>query len=200
MKAGFGCVVITAGLMGILSFSFLAFAIGTEYWYVIDDNRPNHTDPEHFHSGLWGGSDDVQSSKNPSGFSESERQMQRMHNVIAILLPLSLVMLVFGGICGVFSSLAQSKTLLIGTASSFLFCSLLTLSGVSLYISYSQQALEEAERRIGPEQMALVHTSFGWSMGMAWLSFILEVITGLLLLFAARIAQLTQYQETGAPI
>lgn len=82
------------------------------------------------------------------------------------------------------------------------FCSfsgLLTLSGVSLYISYSLQALEEAERRMGPEQMALVHTSFGWSMGMAWLSFILEVITGLLLLLAARMAQLTQYQETVAP-
>lgn len=53
--------------------------------------------------------------------------------------------------------------------------------------------------RIGLEQMAMVHTSFGWSMGLAWLSFILEVITGLLLLLAAWMMQLTE-QETVAPI
>ncbi|KAI4873170.1 hypothetical protein NFI96_003292 [Prochilodus magdalenae] len=154
MKVGFGSVVVTAGINGILSFCFLALAIGTEYWYIIDDSR-NLTEPEHVHSGFWGVSEDEQPfSEAPSSLSESAKHMQR----------------------------------------------LLTLSGVSLYISYSQQALEETERRMGPEQMALVHTSFGWSMGMAWLSFILEVITGLLLLLAARMTQLTQYQETVAPI
>uniref|UniRef100_A0A8B9KES0 Transmembrane protein 235b n=1 Tax=Astyanax mexicanus TaxID=7994 RepID=A0A8B9KES0_ASTMX len=127
-------------------------------WNAVGERRYNN----HLHSGLWGVSDD-------------------MHNVIAILLPLSLVLLVFGGICGLVSSLARSRALLMGAASYFLLCSLLTLSGVSLYITYSQQALEMTERRMGPEQMALVHTSFGWSMGMAWLSFILEVITGFLL-------------------
>lgn len=54
--------------------------------------------------------------------------------------------------------------------------------------------------RIGLEQMVMVHTSFGWSMGLAWLSFILEVITGLLLLLAAWMVQLIQYQESVAPI
>ncbi len=34
------------------------------------------------------------------------------------------------------------------------FSGLLTLSGVSLYIRYSQKALEETERRMGREQMA----------------------------------------------
>ncbi|XP_036428498.1 transmembrane protein 235 [Colossoma macropomum] len=201
MKVGFGSVVVTAGVNGILSFCFLALAIGTEYWYIIDDSRTNLTEPEHVHSGFWGVSDDVQPfSEAPPNLSESAKHMQNMHNVIAILLPLSLVLLVFGGICGLVSSLARSRALLMGAASYFLLCSLLTLSGVSLYISYSQQALEETEKRMGPEQMALVHTSFGWSMGMAWLSFFLEVITGLLLLLAARMAQLTQYQETVAPI
>lgn len=80
------------------------------------------------------------------------------------------------------------------------FSGLLTLSGVSLYIRYSQKALEETERRMGREQMALVHTSFGWSMGMAWISFLLEVITGLLLLLAVRLVPLTQYEESVAPI
>lgn len=67
----------------------------------------------------------------------------------------------------------------------------LTLSGVSLYISYSQQALAETERLVGAERLAqVVSTSFGWSLALAWLSFCLEVITGLLLLLAARLATL----------
>ncbi|XP_062860014.1 transmembrane protein 235 [Trichomycterus rosablanca] len=201
VRTGFGCVVLSAGLSGILSFSLLALAIATEYWYSIEDKRPNFTDPQHVHSGLWGVKDDVQLfSGDPSRLSESERHMQALHNVIAILLPLSLVLLVFGGICGLASSLAHSRVLLIGAASYFLLCSLLTLSGLSLYVSYSQHALEDAEKRIGVEQMAMVHTSFGWSMCLAWISFILEVISGFLLLLAAWMAQLTQYQETVASI
>ncbi|XP_051969210.1 transmembrane protein 235-like [Xyrauchen texanus] len=201
MKIAFGSVVVGGGLTGVLSFSCLALAIGTEYWYIIEDKRMNHTDPAHTHSGLWGVTEDVQShTEDTSRYSESEREMEIMHSAIAILLPLSLVMLVFGAICGLVSSLARSQTLLLGSASYFLLCSLLTLSGVSLYIRYSQKALEETERQMGREQMAQVHTSFGWSMGMAWLSFLLEVITGLLLLLAARLAPLAQYEESVGPI
>ncbi|XP_026996413.1 transmembrane protein 235 isoform X3 [Tachysurus fulvidraco] len=195
MRVGFGSVVLGAGLSAILSFSFLALAVGTEYWYIMEDKRTNHTELQHVHSGLWG----VENGDLPS-ISDSERHMQNIHNVIAVVLPLSLVLLVFGGICGMVSSLARSRLLLMGTASYFLLCSLLTLSGVSLYISYSQKALEEAKIRIGLEQMAMVHTSFGWSMALAWLSFTLEMITGLLLLLAAWMVQLAQYQETVAPI
>lgn len=63
---------------------------------------------------------------------------------------------------------------------------LLTLCGVSLYIIYSNQALAETERRVGAESLAQVHTSFGWSMDMAWLSYGLELLTGVLLLIAAK--------------
>ncbi|GAA6104680.1 transmembrane protein 235 isoform X2 [Tachysurus ichikawai] len=201
MRVGFGSVVLGAGLSAILSFSFLALAVGTEYWYIIEDKRTNHTELQHVHSGLWGvGNDEQPFTGDLPSISESERHMQNIHNVIAVVLPLSLVLLVFGGICGMVSSLARSRLLLMGTASYFLLCSLLTLSGVSLYISYSQKALEEAKIRIGLEQMAMVHTSFGWSMCLAWLSFTLEMITGLLLLLAAWMVQLAQYQETVAPI
>ena len=51
MKITYGSVVVSAGFAGILSFGFLALAIGTEYWYIIDDNRFNYT--EDSHSGLW---------------------------------------------------------------------------------------------------------------------------------------------------
>lgn len=46
-----------------------------------------------------------------------------LHKVIVILLPLSLVLLVFGGILGLVSSLARSRTLLVGTAAYLLLCS-----------------------------------------------------------------------------
>uniref|UniRef100_A0A672LZ80 Transmembrane protein 235 n=1 Tax=Sinocyclocheilus grahami TaxID=75366 RepID=A0A672LZ80_SINGR len=199
MKITFGFVVVGGGLTGVLSFISLALAIGTEYWYIIEDKRTNHTDPARTNSGLWGVTDGMTLNFH-SQLNSYDLLYSVMHSVIAILLPLSLVMLVFGGICGLVSSLARSRTLLIGSASYFLLCSLLTLSGVSLYIRYSQKALEETEKRMGREQMAQVHTSFGWSMGMAWISFLLEVITGLLLLLAVRLVPLTQYEESVAPI
>uniref|UniRef100_A0A671LGJ4 Transmembrane protein 114-like n=1 Tax=Sinocyclocheilus anshuiensis TaxID=1608454 RepID=A0A671LGJ4_9TELE len=199
MKITFGFVVVGGGLTGVLSFISLALAIGTEYWYIIEDKRTNHTDPARTNSGLWGVTDGMTLNFH-SQLNSYDLLNSVMHSVIAILLPLSLVMLVFGGICGLVSSLARSRTLLIGSASYFLLCSLLTLSGVSLYIRYSQKALEETEKRMGREQMAQVHTSFGWSMGMAWISFLLEVITGLLLLLAVRLVPLTQYEESVAPI
>lgn len=48
-------MVLAAGFTGLLSFSLLAVAIGTDYWYIIDVNKPNHTGPDDLssHSGLW---------------------------------------------------------------------------------------------------------------------------------------------------
>lgn len=67
---------------------------------------------------------------------------------------------------------------------------LLTLCGVSLYIIYSYLALVETERLVGSEGLTYIHTSFGWSLGLAWLSYSLELLSGLLLLIAARMAKL----------
>lgn len=51
----YGLVVLSAGFTGLLSFSLLAVAIGTDYWYIIDVNKPNYTGSEELssHSGLW---------------------------------------------------------------------------------------------------------------------------------------------------
>lgn len=51
----YGPVLLTAGLTGLLSFSLLAVALGTDYWYIIDVNKPNYTGPDDLssHSGLW---------------------------------------------------------------------------------------------------------------------------------------------------
>ncbi|XP_070708484.1 transmembrane protein 235 [Pempheris klunzingeri] len=200
MKVTFGAVVVAAGICGILSFAFLAASLGTDYWYIIEMNPTNTSDLEDMssHSGLWsineGGrtlADSIDSfTADHSRYSETELHMQNMHSAIVVLLPFSLVLLLFGGICGLVSSLARSPVLLTCTASFFFVCSLLTLCGVSLYIVYSNQALAETERLVGPEGLAYIHTSFGWSLGLAWLSYGLELLVGALLLVAARMARL----------
>ncbi|KPP59821.1 transmembrane protein 235-like, partial [Scleropages formosus] len=219
MRMSFGTAVVVAGFAGVLSFALLAAAIGSEYWYIIEVRTPNESDSEELssHSGLWRiyegtcarslhGTRRKNSSSHiiysfsidTTKYSEPERHLLSLHKVIVILLPLSLVLLVFGGIFGLVSSLARSHGLLSGTAVYLLVCSLLTLSGVSIYISYSQLALAELRRVLGAEHLAHVHVSFGWSLGVAWLSFGLEVLAGLLLLLAARIAFLQHRHESGA--
>ncbi|XP_070783731.1 transmembrane protein 235 [Enoplosus armatus] len=208
MKVTFGSLVISAGICGILSFAFLATSLGTEYWYIIKMNPMNLSDFEDMssHSGLWsineGGktyADTIDSfSADPSRYSETELHMLSMHSAIVLVLPFSLVLLLFGGICGLVSSLARSPVLLTGTASYFFVCSLLTLCGVSLYIIYSYQALAETERLVGQEGLAHIQISFGWSLGLAWLSYCLELLAGILLLIAARMARLQNSSPTVA--
>ncbi|KAL7371886.1 hypothetical protein ABVT39_006526 [Epinephelus coioides] len=208
MKVTFGSVVVTAGICGLMSFAFLATALGTDYWYIIEMNPVNMSDTEDMssHSGLWsineGGKNNADSidsfSADYSRYSEIELHMLSMHSAIVVVLPFSLVLLLIGGICGLVSSLARSPVLLTGTACYFFICSLLTLCGVSLYIFYSHQAKAETERLVGPEGLAYIHTSFGWSLGLAWLSYGLELLTGALLLGAARVAKLKHSTSTMA--
>ncbi|KAF0025245.1 hypothetical protein F2P81_022126 [Scophthalmus maximus] len=196
MRVSVGSLVIVAGVCGFLSFAFLATSLGTEYWYIIEMNPTNTSDLEDMssHSGLWsineggkmnaGAIDSFKADR--SRYSEAELHM-------------------LGGICGLVSSLARSPVLLTSSAFYFFISSksrfttfiggaavgggLLTLCGVSLYIIYSYKALAETERLVGPEGLAHVHTSFGWSLGMAWLSYGLELLTGALLLGAAQMAK-----------
>lgn len=78
----------------------------------------------------------------------------------------------------------------------FISAGLLTLCGVSLYIIYSDQALAATESLVGPEGLAYIHISFGWSFGLAWLSYSLEVLTSVLLLTAAHSAKLQHSSPT----
>ncbi len=75
---------------------------------------------------------------------------------------------------------------------------LLTVSGVSIYISYSQQALEELQHMVDIESLSHVHMSFGWSLVMACLSFCLELLTGILLMLAARLIHCQCHHEPAA--
>ncbi|KAL6102977.1 tmem235 [Pungitius sinensis] len=205
----YGLVVVSAGFTGLLSFSLLAVAIGTDYWYVIDVNEHNGTGSDDLssHSGLWRMNEGSNISlvipfftANMSSLSEVERHLLGLHKVVVILLPLSLVLLVFGWIFALVSSLACSPNLLARSASYVLLCSLVTLLGVSVYIKYSNVAMEDFQRVVSPEKQAHVEVSFGWSFAAAWLSFSLEVTTGLLLMLAARITQLKGRCDSGVAI
>lgn len=83
------------------------------------------------------------------------------------------------------------------------FCApsgLFTLTGVSIYIRYSNQAMDEFQRTVSPEDLTTVDVSFGWSLAIAWLSYSLEVATGLLLMLAARITQMKGHYDSGVTI
>ncbi|KAG7505451.1 transmembrane protein 235-like [Solea senegalensis] len=205
----YSSVVLAAVCSGLLSFSLLAVAIGTDYWYIIDVNKPNHTGPDELssHSGLWRIYEGANRSAvipsftaNMSSLSEVERHLLGLHKVVVILLPLSLVLLVLGWILGLVSSLACSPKLLAGSATYFLICSLFTLSGVSVYIKYSNHAMDAFQQIVSPENLAYVDVSFGWSLTMAWLSYSLEVATGLLLMLAATITQMKGRYDSGVAI
>lgn len=56
------------------------------------------------------------------------------------------------------------------------------------------------QQMVTPETLACVDVSFGWSFALAWLSYCLEVATGLQLLLAARIAHMKGKYESGVAI
>ncbi|MBN3282114.1 TM114 protein, partial [Polyodon spathula] len=218
MRMNLGRVVVLAGLSGIVSFSLLVSAIATDHWYILEVNEPNSTvDPGELnsHSGIYIDNSmgvpclvlragkacyplvypfSTDTSKQP----EPVRRLINMFKAVVILLPLSLVMLVFGGICGLVSSLSKSISLLVLTGSYLLLCSLFTLSGVSVYIIYSKLAFEIIVQEYGVQQFAHVHIAFGWSLAMAWLSFTMEIIAGSLLLLAAKITDTQHNLEATA--
>ncbi|KAF3853382.1 hypothetical protein F7725_014070 [Dissostichus mawsoni] len=92
MKVTLGSLVITAGISGLLSFAFLATSLGTQYWYIIEMNPMNVSEKN---------VDSIDSfTADESRYSETELHMLSMHGAIVVVLPISLVLLLFGAICG----------------------------------------------------------------------------------------------------
>lgn len=60
--------------------------------------------------------------------------------------------------------------------------------------------MENFQQMVSPETLACVDVSFGWSFALAWLSYSLEVATGLQLLLAARIAHMKGKYNSGDTI
>ncbi|XP_059934862.1 transmembrane protein 114 isoform X1 [Mesoplodon densirostris] len=220
MRVHLGALAGAAALSGALSFVLLAAAIGTDFWYIIDTERlqrsgPGAQDPAgaanrsqleplSSHSGLWR-TCRVQSPCAPLmnpfwqenvTFSDSSRQLLTMHGTFVILLPLSLILMVFGGMTGFLSFLLRASLLLLLTGTLFLFGALVTLVGISVYIAYSAAAFREALYLL--EEKALldqVDICFGWSLALGWISFIAELLTGAAFLAAARVLSLRRRQD-----
>ncbi|KAM9209197.1 transmembrane protein 114 isoform 1-T1 [Dugong dugon] len=220
MRVPLGALAGAAALTGALSFVLLAAAIGTDFWYIIDteqlelsslgardpEGAANLSQPEPLssHSGLWR-TCRVQSPCTPLmnpfwqenvTVSESSRQLLTMHGTFVILLPLSLILMVFGGMTGFLSFLVRACLLLLLTGVLFLFGATVTLAGISVYIAYSAAAFQEALCLL--EEKALldqVDIRFGWSLALGWISFIAELLTGVAFLAAARELRLRRRQD-----
>ncbi|XP_031289057.1 transmembrane protein 114 isoform X1 [Camelus dromedarius] len=220
MRVHLGALAGAAALTGALSFALLAAAIGTDFWYIIDTERlersspgvqdpagaanSSQLEPLSSHSGLWR-TCRVQSPCAPLmnpfwqenvTVSDSSRQLLTMHGTFVILLPLSLILMVFGGMTGFLSFLLRASLLLLLTGTLFLFGALVTLAGISIYIAYSAAAFREALCLL--EEKALldqVDIRFGWSLALGWISFVAELLTGAAFLVAARVLSLRRRQD-----
>uniref|UniRef100_A0A8C9AGG1 Transmembrane protein 114 n=1 Tax=Prolemur simus TaxID=1328070 RepID=A0A8C9AGG1_PROSS len=223
MRVHLGVLAGAAALTGALSFVLLAAAIGTDFWYIIDTERlersgpgaqdpqgaANRSQPEPLssHSGLWR-TCRVQSPCAPLmnpfwqenvTLSDSSRQLLTMHGMFVILLPLSLILMVFGGMMGFLSFLLRAYLLLLLTGTLFLFGASVTLAGISIYIAYSAAAFRQALCLL--EEKALleqVDIRFGWSLALGWISFVAELLTGVAFLAAARVLGLRRRQDQAA--
>nr|XP_054312663.1 transmembrane protein 235 [Pongo pygmaeus] len=203
--ARLGPLLLAAALGALLSFALLAAAVASDYWYILEvadagngSAWPGRAELFFSHSGLWRiceGQNGCIPLVDPFAsesldVSASVQHLILLHRAVMVVLPLSLV-LVCGWICGLLSSLAQSTPLLLFTGCYFLLGGVLTLAGVSIYISYSHLAFVETARQYGPQHVQGIRVSFGWSMALAWGSCALEAFSGTLLLSAARTLSLS---------
>uniref|UniRef100_A0ABM5F094 Transmembrane protein 114 isoform X2 n=1 Tax=Pogona vitticeps TaxID=103695 RepID=A0ABM5F094_9SAUR len=82
------------------------------------------------------------------------------------------------------------------TASHKQLLTLITLAGLSLYISYSAAALKEARFLMGTNRLLdHINIQFGWSLAFAWFSFVAEVLTGLAFLLMSRMIGLERRRD-----
>ncbi|KAM4631575.1 transmembrane protein 114 [Discoglossus pictus] len=207
MRLKLSFLSIFVACVGILSFVFLVVAIGTDFWYIIDASKlekiSNYSDPLSSHSGLWRMC--KFKSKcfplvNPfwhgeQNFTASQKKLLNMHGTLVILLPLSLIMMIFGGMTGFVSILARAYLLLLLTGVLFLFGALVTLTGISIYIAYSAVAYKDAVCLLEKAILENIDIQFGWSLALAWISFITEMLTGIAFLLAARVIGLKRTRE-----
>ncbi|XP_039588389.1 transmembrane protein 114 isoform X3 [Pyrgilauda ruficollis] len=74
--------------------------------------------------------------------------------------------------------------------------SLVTLTGISVYIAYSAAAFQEAVCLLRSKDLLVeIDIRFGWSLALVWISFVAEVLTGAVFLLAARVVGLKRQRE-----
>uniref|UniRef100_A0A8D0DU49 Transmembrane protein 114 n=1 Tax=Salvator merianae TaxID=96440 RepID=A0A8D0DU49_SALMN len=210
MKITQNILSLLVAVFGILSFIFLIAAITTDFWYRVDASKleklSNHTETLSSHAGLWRNCQ-VKGICYPllnpfkserRNITTSHSHVLNMRSAFVILLPLSLILLFFGGVTGLIGTFTQAHILLRFTGLLLLFGALVTLAGVSIYIAYPAAAFKEASAALAVRNRSLweaLDIQFGWSLAFAWFSFATEVLTGLTFLLMARMAMLKQQQD-----
>ncbi|XP_018610212.1 transmembrane protein 114 [Scleropages formosus] len=204
MKLTLGALAVFVAVAGVVSFVFLVLAIGTDFWYIIDMSKWERNSSQlSSHSGLWRTCDAhnkqcwpfVNPFGNANNFTESHRQLLGMHGTFVVLLPLSVIVMVIGGMVGFISILARAYLMLLLTGVILLFGALITLSGISVYVAYSAAAFKEALYISSRRTLEDINIHFGWSMALAWISFVAELLTGISFLLASRIVAAVRRQD-----
>ncbi|XP_047389676.1 transmembrane protein 114 isoform X2 [Sciurus carolinensis] len=174
MRVHLGALAGAAALTGALSFVLLAAAIGTDFWYIIDTERLERSGP---------GTQDRLGTANrsqPESLSSHSglwRTCRVQSSCTPLMNPFWLENVTVSD---------SSKQLL----------TMVTLSGISVYIAYSAAAFREALCLLGERALLdQVDIRFGWSLALGWISFISELFTGAAFLVAARVLSLRRRQD-----
>nr|XP_021500656.1 transmembrane protein 114 isoform X2 [Meriones unguiculatus] len=173
MRVRLGALAGAAALSGALSFVLLAAAIGTDFWYIIDTERLERSGP--------GAQDRGPANRSQPESLSSHSGLWRTCRVQSSCTPLMNPF--WQGNVTVSDSSRQLLTMV-------------TLTGISIYIAYSAAAFREAVCLL--EERALldqVDIRFGWSLALGWISFVSELLTGVAFLTAARVLSLRQKQD-----
>ncbi|KAK6312544.1 hypothetical protein J4Q44_G00182080 [Coregonus suidteri] len=111
-----------------------------------------------------------------------------MHGTFMVLLPVSMIIMVVGGVMGFIGLLARAYILLLMTGILLLLGALSSLTGVSVYMAYSAAVFQEAQCLA--EQMGVnmegIQILFGWSLILAWVSSGTQLFTSAGFLLACR--------------
>ncbi|XP_036445904.1 transmembrane protein 114 [Colossoma macropomum] len=209
MKLTLSSLAVFVASFGVLSFVCLVLAIGTDFWYIIDTSKreSNSSVSLSSHSGLWRTCNlhnqcwpFMNPFRNGRNFTDSQRQILNMQGAFMVLLPLSVIVLFVGGMLGVMSMLARAHPLLLATGLLLMCGAVFTLAGLCVYVAYSAAAFKEAVCISGHKTLEDINIYFGWSLVLAAISFISELLTAIAFLVAsARVGQLTQQDEDSYP-
>uniref|UniRef100_A0A8C5RMX2 Transmembrane protein 114 n=1 Tax=Laticauda laticaudata TaxID=8630 RepID=A0A8C5RMX2_LATLA len=198
MKVTLNRVSVFAVLTAVLSFTFLVAALATDFWYQTDasglEELTNHTGNLKSHRGLWRTCQckTCRPIVNPfksktANMTTSRKNVLYLHGAFVVLLPLSLIIIVFGGMAGVLSIFTQAFCLLLCTGVLYLLGALATLLGVSIYIAYSAALFKHVASFQGKKNlMENLNIQFGWSLAFAWVSIGAELLTGLAFILMAK--------------
>nr|XP_020828597.1 transmembrane protein 114 isoform X2 [Phascolarctos cinereus] len=185
MRVRLGALAGAAALSGALSFVLLAAAIGTDFWYIIDTARLEQRGPG---GPRVGGARDPGGGYAGEGFNQSQLEPLSSHSGLWRTCRVQ-------SKCTPLMNPFWQENVTVSDSDRQLL-TLVTLSGISVYIAYSAAAFQEALCLLEEKDLLnQVDIRFGWSLALGWISFISELLTGAAFLLAARVVGLKRRQD-----